>query len=165
MVELVREQQRMPAEADEIGLALPFRPIVIQISSDPDYPGITWPQPEEPDENDEPGNFVSELWAPLGTLFNTRTARGHLAAESLKYWVEQQLADHHFSFRLYPNEDWGEPPLGWVLSDKAQQGITCQLSHENNVTELKRLAEMLQLDAPEFPPEFMESCRKIKSGV
>lgn len=131
--------------------------VVIQISSDPDYPGVarrngtaavekSGRKPQAP----HPGRFATEIWSPVKTLLNTRTARGVLAAQALHDWVEAQSADgeeRFIEFRLDIPKTRNDPPLGWALSDSAIRTMDCQLLRSSNRENLTRLVKLLHSDA------------------
>ncbi len=130
--------------------------IVIQISSDPDYRGVLRNDakslvdncPAKKSDQATPGRFATELFAPMQTLLNTRTARGILAAQSLHDWVEgrPENSAHFIEFRLDIPPSQSEPPLGWVLSQVAMQSIDCQLARPSNWRNLETLGQLLGFD-------------------
>ena len=150
-VDILRRLKQFSGDPDS------FRPIVIQISSDPKYDGI---DPHEPllsnsgipeackganEKRKRRQDFASEVWSPLGALFNTRSARGQLAAGSLFSWINdlygQSAENIYFCFRLYDQD--GNIPLGWLLPERAQKEISCQLLHNGNKAEFTRLVTTL----------------------
>jgi hypothetical protein len=110
-------------EARALGVAV--RPIVVQISSDPELPpdvqGLADPAPI---------GLGYEIRAPLKTLFATRTARGILATETLRKHVEAAYAAERgrfLQFRMCQEPGVTDPPLGWTLSDSARARIDSYL--------------------------------------
>ncbi len=140
-----------------------FRPIVIQISSDPEYDGI---DPHEllgsnsgipeacmgaNEKRKRRQDFASEVWSPLGALFKTQSARGQLAAGSLLSWIndldERSAENVYFCFRLYDPDV--EIPLGWLLPERAQKEISCQLLRKENKAQFTRLVTTISGDQTE----------------
>lgn len=122
-----------------------IRPIVVQISSDPGYAGLREPACDAPAgdpmqaDGGAPMEFASEALSPLSTLFNTRTARGHLAAASLKRTVCGFEGVHiHFRLCVEGKKDV-EAPLGWALSQAAQDRIRTAWEECGNQEALARL--------------------------
>ncbi len=141
--------------------------IVIQISSDPSYPGVVRRDPASPAtaeaENQRRGakaplRFASELLAPVETLLNTRGAHGDLAAQQLYDWVAEETGGHFFEFRLVKRQGESTPPLGWVLSEAAKTGIDCQLLAKPNTANLIELGDLLEFDARGFLERLEKSC-------
>jgi hypothetical protein len=111
------------AEAELLGHRL--RPVVIQISSDPELPaGLAELPPHRPLD------MASELRAPLATLFATRGAHGLHAAGELRRTAEVDYADvggRFLAFRMCPEPGLADPPLGWTLSAEARARIDSYL--------------------------------------
>ncbi len=155
-------------------LACPQRPqtcsleiVVIQISSDPDYPGVVKRDPASPGTAEAesrrrgasaPQRFASELLAPVETLLNTRSAHGDLAAQQLRDWTAEEPGASYIEFRLVKWEDESTPPLGWVLSEAAKTSIDCQLLAEENAASLEALGDLLRFDAEAFLEQLKTSC-------
>jgi len=100
-----------------------IRPVVIHISNDPIR------KPTEVVE-DAPGKRVlmGEALSPVRALLNVRPARGYQARGVLAARVvtaEDAEAGRHVHFRLCAYDV--TLPLGWMLSDLAQQDMTHQL--------------------------------------
>ena len=141
--------------------------VVIQISSDPDYPGVVERDPASPGTAEAesrrrggpaPQRFASELLAPVETLLNTRSAHGDLAAQQLRDWAADEPDADYVEFRLVKREGESVPPLGWVLSEAAKTSIDCQLLAEENTANLAQLGDLLQFDAEAFLEELKTSC-------
>lgn len=110
---------------------LHFDPLVILVSSDPDLAAdIAKPRIREPI------NFGYEVLTTLRTYAATRVGRGAEAASRLKSWVRNP--DTRFAyFRMCRNkkeekaqqkeEKPRDPPLGWALSEDAQDTIESYL--------------------------------------
>ncbi len=145
-----------------------FKVIVIQISSDPGFPGVLpGPNPskaetarQEKEEEKAPLSFASELLAPVETLLNTRSAHGALAARRLRDWVQGLPQSHYVEFRLVPLADQSDPPLGWLLSDSAKENIDCQLAAEPNRKNLTKLSGLLGFELDKIEAAWRgEGCR------
>ena len=96
-------------------------------------------------------DFASEVWSPLGALFKTQSARGQLAAGSLLSWIndldERSAENVYFCFRLYDQDV--EIPLGWLLPERAQKEISCQLLRKKNKAQFTRLVTTISGDQTE----------------
>ena len=118
------------------------RLVVIQISSDPDYPGVVRNDGPGTRRDASPGSFAGELRSPLKALLNTRTARGVLAAQRLHDWTEDK-GGTFVEFRLLESPNMPDPPLGWTLSVQATENIDCQIKRPKNLEQLRHLADAL----------------------
>jgi hypothetical protein len=107
------------------------KPIVIQISSDPDYKGLS---ADGKMSDPVPSSLGREIYAPIRTSFNTRSGRGSLAAEALRDRVRVVTGGSFFHFRLCPIADSYSPALGWALSMAAQQAIDGMLVRDGDAT-------------------------------
>jgi hypothetical protein len=122
-----------------------IHPIVIQISSDPELPNTALEENEQPKKLSSLEHY-SEVWAPIRGFQNTRDARGINAMKRLHYLVEKRYGGTFAHLRLCTLDDREEPPLGWVLSDAAQETIdrhlkqpcTEPVKHDNNA-EIERV--------------------------
>ena len=149
-LDLLRALAAAPCHRDATGCD--YELIVIQISSDPGYPGVETETKQATRAGQEhrakaPGSFASELLAPVQTLLQTRNARGVLAAQSLHDWVVKAARGDFIEFRLVTPEGESDPPLGWVLSDSARKTIDCQLADKPNAGSLKTLGRLLGFEA------------------
>jgi hypothetical protein len=122
-----------------------IHPIVIQISSDPELPSTVLGETERPTKLSLLEHY-SEVWAPIQGFQNTRNARGINAMKRLHSLAEKRYDGTFAHLRLCMLDDREEPPLGWVLSDAAQQTIEEHLKqpcmrpieHDNNA-EMERV--------------------------
>ncbi len=132
--------------------------VVIQISSDPGYPGVAPSQGSTPQGGDGPGSIAAELTSPIKTLLNTRGARGVLAAQRLHNWTLDQLPGtaRFFEFRLDIPEEETAPPLGWTLSEAATKTMDCQFLRLSNRSNLEELGQRLGFD----PSAFLEDLER-----
>jgi hypothetical protein len=100
-------------------------PVVILISSDPTLPDKFVAKPE----GVEPVGWAYEIRSPLRTFLKTREARGLLAAANLEKQVRDMNGPFvHFRMCSSGSDDRDkaekrDPPLGWALSDHAQDAI------------------------------------------
>lgn len=118
----------------------PTQLVVIQISSDPDYGGVDGGEGRR--RTASPGSFAGELRSPLNALLNTRTARGVLAAQRLHDWTVANSGTF-VELRLIESKEYSVPPLGWTLSAEARLNMDCQLLHQENWKQLRKLSERL----------------------
>ena len=114
-------------------------PVVLMITNKPGLDDSAIPAP---------GRFMNETLSPLNTLLNTRDARGSYARATLKDHVSSlgagpgcagSRAGIYLRFGLEDGK--GPLPLGWVLSDLAQETMLRQLE-----TSLVGLEDPLDLD-------------------
>lgn len=130
-----------------------IRPIVIQISSDPELPPKFLTKPLKLEKAGTP--IANETLAPLRTMISTREGRGSLAAKHLRQWVttfnkgKKDGPAKFFHFRLAKGGAVN-PPLGWVLSKAARKEIRDQLTREVNACPFGRLMTALGATPPEF---------------
>ena len=122
--------------------SLVARLVVIQISSDPDYPGVNRGRKTGRRPDAAPASFAGELRSPLQGLLNARTARGALAAQRLYDWTRDR-GRPFAEFRLLPAPGLSDPPLGWSLSEAAMANIDCQPNRPENMKAFQTLAEAL----------------------
>jgi hypothetical protein len=98
------------------GRPIALFPVVIQISSDPE---LDSPAPEA-------RRFAYESASPIETIFNTRAARGALAAAALERRT-RVLGGAYFHFRMCDLERASprrrNPPLGWMLDLQSFRNI------------------------------------------
>ena len=140
--------------------------VVIQISSDPSYRGVTRrADPAAPAQDGDPLEdgkapirFASELLAPIETLLNTRGAHGDLAAQRLYDWVAGNSMSRFVEFRLIRQKGESEPPLGWVLSEAAKTSIDCQLLAPENLASLEQLGGLLGFEPEAFVTALRKRC-------
>jgi hypothetical protein len=145
-----------------------FRPIVIQISSDP---GLMM-QGRLPRCNEQPSNasapqagLSTEYGAPLDAFFATREARGIFAVKQLCRLMDEfapsrgEPAKSFFDFRMCNREDTraegGEraqgnkiengtdPGLGWTMSRESFKRISGLIDHCGNKEEFENLVGLL----------------------
>jgi len=115
--------------------AVPLRPVVILISSDPTLPntlGALCNPPKDASDQLSSGcsvnqiGFAPEIRSPIRAFLAAREARGVLASLDLKELVSA-LGGQFAHFRLCPAENGNsggrELPLGWALSDHAKEAI------------------------------------------
>jgi hypothetical protein len=97
--------------------------ITILISSDPD---LDSPDRTDCEKKTAPARYDSdrggEVLTPVVTLMHTREARGAYAADELETLTDD-LGGKFFHFRLLKQTDIHDAPLGWTLSQRAQQAI------------------------------------------
>jgi hypothetical protein len=134
---------QLTAAAGKKGLKV--RPVVIQISSDPGLPA-NFTDIKEP----HPSGFASEILAPITASFATRGAHGVYAARELQELTEslgegaviqpssqglavdcKQTRGIFLHFRMVHEPGVVDPPLGWMLSEVAQQRIKSYLGVED----------------------------------
>jgi hypothetical protein len=139
-----------------------IRPIVVQISNDPD---ALWPPRWQRTadqarlaatlEEADPAPVMGELLSPVRTMLNTRSARGVEEREELASLVggsqagRRLGADPLYLHFMLCQSDGDEPPLGWYLSEQTQDLIdrhlsdaqTCAPFGVDNVATLQRLAD------------------------
>lgn len=146
--------RQLEAAADAYrGAAIQLLPIVVQISNDPLG---TDPEELRQEIEATEFWFLTQLRAPLKALLNVRPARGYQARESLRSWVLRETSPEdglpagadpasiapaagasgreratirspgvHLHFRLCKEKV--HLPLGWALSDSAQEEMRRQL--------------------------------------
>lgn len=142
----------------------PIRPIVVQISSDPEL-GDALADPAV-DPAVRGSGAASRLWSvvggPAGGILGARSARGILAAVELKRWKETLGPDAavlrdpvwvHFKMPSRteadrtdrcPGAEAVDPPLGWVLSRRSAEAIRGMLAcTPGNREAMARLVEAL----------------------
>jgi hypothetical protein len=140
------------ATAEEIVEAIgggDVKPIVIQISSDPDYKGL---DPDGKMSDPVPRSLGREIYAPIRTFLNTRSGRGSLAAEALRQRMRTMTGsnDSFIHFRLCAIDHRYTPALGWALSAAAQQEMDGMLPATDgadpcgNGAELRKLMGLLR---------------------
>lgn len=132
-----------------------IRPVVIQISSDPELDtgdaarcDVTAAPGFQPG-----GSLANDLWAPIGTLFNTRTARGLLAAGELKRLNcgEKERGPVFVHFRMC--DAFPAAPLGWVLARASKENMKSRmLAACGNDKEMETLIAALTQLNPAVPP-------------
>jgi hypothetical protein len=114
------------------GCAAGARPVVIQISSDPELPATAdsrdWQNPLT-----EPGTLGhhSQIYSPVQGLQATRAARGVNAMKRLKVLTEDYggvFASLRLCALAEPSGAGVRPPLGWVLSKAARETIEGHLT-------------------------------------
>ena len=113
---------------------------VVAISSDP---GLPVPYSSKPVR--KPSSVAHEVMSPLGTLLNTRSARGVEALHRLET-ATRDLNGRFYHFRMLPPDDAdgvSNPPLGWTLSANARQRIEGFLQHPFNSVQLALIRERL----------------------
>ncbi len=145
---------------------IPIRPVVVQIVSDPASPlsqeVAPFQFPSRKNGRSLPllppagSTFLSELFSPIDGIFNTRSARGVLAAVHLKDRVSELAAKPPSAYIRDPlyvrlelvNVDGAAPPsLGWVLSQDSRQLIRNQIvCIESNRKNLMRLFAVLGVE-------------------
>ncbi len=153
---------------EDAGMAV--RPIVIQISSDPDLAGRDLPEATEgflsfrEDEGDRVHWFANEVAGPVRGILNTRTARGVLANKTISDVVESLTTEIHrfptvvdpvfVHFRMCADEDGRKPPLGWAMSRESRahlEGLIragCDDARRDNAEALARVLEALRTPVP-----------------
>jgi hypothetical protein len=122
-----------------------LRPIVLQISSDPDLARETFDNPANVMVPPSLMDFAYESRPPMTALLSTRSSRGLLATKSLRNLVQQSCHGDFLPFLMHRNGD-AAPPLGWVLSHTAQTQIRGQLSDDVNAGVWKTLTDGLRAD-------------------
>ena len=137
--------------------SLVARLVVIQISSDPDYPGVDRGRKTGKRPKAAPASFAGELRSPLQGLLNTRTARGALAAQRLYDWT-QDRGRPFAEFRLLRAPELGDPPLGWSLSEAAMANIDCQPNRQENLRAFQVLAEATGIPFAQRVKLVVEGC-------
>ena len=172
-----------------------LRPVVILISSDPGLVVRRDPLPEgeyyrqcpaDGEVTDKicldepfdtlPGNpGVNETLGPVLGMFNTRDARGVLAAKSLRWWVddcvknrgicggeENTAAPYFLHFRMQVDEGMPDPALGWLLSEESEVAIRNMLTcGEHNRDAMEAL--LLALGVPRERIDAAIACPDEKS--
>jgi hypothetical protein len=117
------------------------RPIVVQIVSDPDLKPQDFDKIVPPHEIQGADHLAHETLTPLFSLLNPRGARGMLSMKTLRDKAET-CGGSFFLFRMH--DDTTVPlPLGWVLSDAAQEEIWKQLDDSVNGDAWKQLTALL----------------------
>ncbi|MEQ8813664.1 MAG: patatin-like phospholipase family protein [Thalassobaculum sp.] len=145
-------------------LRCPIRPIVVQISSDPEIGNaLTGGRIDPAVDRGGPG---SRLWnvvgGPAGGILNARSSRGTLAANALRRWPQSLGPDKAsmtdplwVHFRMPPGSEIDrtarcpgaeaiDPPLGWVLSRQSAEAIRGMLAcARGNRDAMDRLLEAM----------------------
>jgi hypothetical protein len=125
---------------------VPIRPVIIQIVSNPVSPlsreVAPFQFPAQENGNATPAlppagsTFLSELFSPIDGIFETRSARGVLAAVHLRDRIAQLAADPpspyigeplYVRLELMDVAGADAPSLGWVLSDNSRRLIRNQI--------------------------------------
>ena len=146
------------------------RPILIQISSDPDLTEDRLPVCEAasardtsapdtmctpgakctPDAKPTPGaKPTTEYWAPLDAFFATREARGIFAVKQLCRLMDEfapstgKQAKFFFHFRMCNSEGHTDPGLGWTMSEKSFGRISGYIEKCGNDGQLDDLVNLL----------------------
>ena len=135
-----------------------FRPIIIQISSDPDLTEDRLPVCDEGRGGDPPpqAKSTTEYGAPLDAFFATREARGIFAVKQLCRLMGAttgEQAKFFFHFRI-PNrndrrcegdhmENGTDPGLGWTMSGKSFERISNLICHCPNKQQFDQLVSLL----------------------
>ena len=139
---------------------------VIMISNDPRKPPIdpktpgpksTDPKRTEPEQ--ESGNFLGDVTAPIYALMNTRDARGTYAQQTIRQEQRRYKANmtrpasatkNIVYFRL---RDTSVPlPLGWMLSREAAKTMLTQIRQDDDVVQNgSAIDEILQALPPRLP--------------
>jgi hypothetical protein len=121
-------------------------PVVIQISSDPDFePTATL--------TTEPLSPMPQIRAPLAASLKTRNAHGGIAMAALWQYAVVEQDWRYFHLRMCSNRDKVEdprrkpadPPLGWFLSDQSENEIRGYLANGKDDCNTETLAELFQL--------------------
>ena len=107
-----------------------IRPVVVRIGNSPSTLAGTAHHPPKAESGDHAPMGLGELLSPLRAMFNTRTARGALAADMLETAVTTLqdggvLADF-VQFQIGVSDV--QIPLGWQLSTGARRALRAQLS-------------------------------------
>lgn len=130
----------------------PIRPIVIQISSDPDMAAREAARcGASPNPARKTGSsFANDVWAPVDTLLNTRTARGVLAVgEMARLHCGSDEVPNVFVHFLMCNATDQSPPLGWVLAGASKDFLARQLLSEcGNDAEMEKLLKAFEAVRP-----------------
>jgi hypothetical protein len=121
--------------------------IVILISSDPD---LYIPDTSNCNSEPAPPAYSSErgreVLTPVITLMRTREARGSYAAYELQHFVGER---QFFHFHLLKQTDIRDAPLGWTLSNRAQDAIRDTWKRCQNSKTMNRLAGELHWKVPQ----------------
>ncbi len=145
------------------------RPILIQISSDPELEGGDLPGPATDFGSDgtgvEPAKWVNEVLGPVLGILNTRTARGVLANKTIADVVADfDTSAHRFPtvvkpvfvhFRMCGDGEGGRlPPLGWAMSKMSRDhirhliGAGCDEARSDNAEALAKVISALSEPVP-----------------
>src|SRR5205823_1045022 len=141
---------------------LKLRPLVIQITSDPDLFKRDRPVGDLSACHEDSGtlpfdtnrdvrsvwSFANDALAPLGGLFDARTARGILASKELARWsacfAKREVGTDVVFVHLGMCSK-SRPPLGWVMAQQSRQDIEGLLDRDGcNGEELRKLEQALQ---------------------
>jgi hypothetical protein len=125
-----------------------FRPIVIQISSDPDLTEDRLPVCDEGRGGDPPpqAKSTTEYGAPLDAFFATRGARGIFAVKQLCRLMGAttgEQAKFFFHFRMCNSEGHTDPGLGWTISERSFGRISGYIEKCGNDEQLDDLVNLL----------------------
>jgi hypothetical protein len=120
---------------------LGMRPIVVQISSDPELPSDSEPEAPEVERD-------AQAAAPVLAFWNARNARGESAMRELRTVTTQRYCGTFVHLRLVHSPDQGDPPLGWVLSRAARETIQRSAQSLVNTELFGKVARALRMELP-----------------
>ena len=99
-------------------------PVVIMITNDPKQC-----KQGEQCADSAPSRMLSEILSPLLSILKTRNSRGSYARDNIKYQVEAN-AGEFIEFGLQDAAKKGPLPLGWVMSEAAQDVMKVELKKQ-----------------------------------
>ncbi|MDI3338022.1 hypothetical protein QKW60_16560 [Defluviimonas aestuarii] len=149
-----------------------IRPILIQISSDPDLPARDQPGGAAADieflgyradlASEKPGGIANEVLGPLWGILNTRTARGVLANKTIADVVDSLKSEPHrfpaamdpvfVHFSMCAWTDGRKPPLGWAMSQRTRKDLEEMIGgrcgENDNAASMAAVVEALKTPLP-----------------
>lgn len=131
-----------------------IRPIVIQITSDPDLAGKDGSgtnltrcghQPANPLPPDNPRRGANETLAPVDAALATRGARGELATAQLRNRFCDGPPPRFFHLAMCAPAGKPAPALGWLMSAESRRRITTQMLTDcGNAAQIAGIEALLQ---------------------
>lgn len=113
-----------------------IRPVVIRIGNSPSMLAATENRPASSEVEGAPPMGLGELMSPVRAMFNTRNARGVLAAQALESTVttlqDNGVPSDYVEFQM--GVDSVQIPLGWQLSMVARKALRAQLNVPESCT-------------------------------
>lgn len=120
------------------------RPILIQISNDPDLgeDDLNVDRITSPSDR-KPYGWANEILSPVRALLKTRDARGVLAYKQFLRQVDEERRAH---FRLCSIEGEADPALGWVLAPRSMKLMQDLIRNDvcGNDSEVSKVLQAIQ---------------------
>ena len=104
---------------------LKIEPVFIMITNDPNQ----CKQEEKECTHVEPGKMLPEVLSPILSILKTRNSRGSFARKNMEYLVESH-GGTFVEFGLQNARKKGPLPLGWVMSEAAQDVMQAALNEQ-----------------------------------